>query len=80
VYKKILDNPDQYNMTTPKWEDIVKKDEICTPKHLLFEQIRLIYPALPKIIFYIIADERLTIGKADSGELGYYATIITPDC
>lgn len=76
AYKMILDFPKAYKFNTPSWSEMVVNSEVCIPKHILYNDINKIYPNLPKFIFYLIADERLRIGKSESGEAGYYAKIV----
>jgi hypothetical protein len=76
AYKKILDEPETYKVPTKKWCDVIQESDICTAKHILYNQVQQYWPNLPKIIFYIISDERFRIGKANDGNLGYFASII----
>ena len=56
------------------------RSEVYTPKHLLFKKFieGTKWKGLPKLIFYIIMDDLYprSIGKAESGELGYCLELI----
>lgn len=71
AYKTILSNPSKYGLSSRPIEEIFKTCDKVTPKHIAYNQILQDYPNLPKIFFYILADEIYEQGKAESGELGY---------
>ena len=79
VYKEILENPAKFG--TPHIRPLAqcfKEADKPTPKHILYKQLAVEMPNLPKVIFYIIADEKFKIGKAENGDLGYYVTYVEP--
>ena len=74
AYRTILNNPGQYNLLGRPIGECFEPSDKVIAKHLLFEQFQSEFPHCPKVIFYILMDEKCPVIKADDGCLGYCLT------
>lgn len=76
TFKSLLMTPEKHGLDIPKLEDCFLVSEKPTAKHLLYEQyIEKVQKNVPKVIFYIIMDEKYSVGKSEDGNLGYFLII-----
>lgn len=80
AYKQILADPAKQGLTCRPLKEVLRPSGKVTPAHLLFKDITGEYPALPKIIFYILMDEFYpeNKGKAENKDMGYALEFIKP--
>ena len=76
LFRKFVEHPEECEGCDYKpIRECFEKSDVCTPKHILFNQyIAYLRRPLPKVFFYIIMDEIYSdlAGKAASGEFGFY--------
>lgn len=76
AYKNMLSNPKEYNLPFKSLGELLIPSDKVIAKHILYNDYKkAIDRNVPKVVFYIIMDEIFPIGKAEDGNLGYFAEL-----
>lgn len=81
AFKACMEDPSSFGLDFPPLGEIVEASDDITPKHVLYDEyMKAIGGArnIPKMVFYVIMDDKYPIGKAGDGNLGYKAGIKKP--
>jgi len=72
AYKKLISNPKENNLYFPALDDIIENSDNVIAKHIVFEKyLAIIKKPIPKVVFYIIADELYKQKLDPKGDIGY---------